>query len=324
MNSLKDIKKPLAEDLKSFRKVFRNAVKSRVPLLDVIMRYILKSKGKQIRPLFVFFSAGLLGNINDKTYRAATLVELLHTATLVHDDVVDSSFHRRGRFSINFLWRNKIAVLAGDYLLSRGMLVALENKDYDTLEIVSRAVKDMSEGELLQLEKARRLDIDEEVYYEIIRKKTASLIASCCAVGAASVSSDEATVQKMRTFGETLGMAFQIKDDLFDYQSSAKTGKPSGIDIKEQKMTLPLIYALNNATWLEKRKIIGLIKNHHDNPEKVQEVIAFVMQSGGLEFAEERMKAFKKEALEILYGFQQNEYRDSLEALVDYVIKRKK
>ncbi len=324
MAALDQIKAPIAAEMKAFEPKFRAFMASRVSLLDRITHYIVKRKGKQLRPMLVFLSAKMLGDISESTYRGASLIELMHTATLVHDDVVDDANKRRGFFSINALWKNKIAVLVGDYLLSRVLLLAVEHKEHQLLELVSTAVKAMSEGELLQIEKARRLDITEKVYYDIIRQKTASLIASCCAVGAASVSSDEATVQKMRTFGETLGMAFQIKDDLFDYQSSAKTGKPSGIDIKEQKMTLPLIYALNNATWLEKRKIIGLIKNHHDNPEKVQEVIAFVMQSGGLEFAEERMKAFKKEALEILYGFQQNEYRDSLEALVDYVIKRKK
>jgi octaprenyl-diphosphate synthase len=324
MNSLKDIKKPLAEDLKSFRKVFRNAVKSRVPLLDVIMRYILKSKGKQIRPLFVFFSAGLLGNINDKTYRAATLVELLHTATLVHDDVVDSSFHRRGRFSINFLWRNKIAVLAGDYLLSRGMLVALENKDYDTLEIVSRAVKDMSEGELLQLEKARRLDIDEEVYYEIIRKKTASLIGSCMATGAASVTDDETIVRKMYTIGENAGMAFQIKDDLFDIQTDNDPGKPTGMDIKEKKMTLPLIYLLNNAPGAEKRKIINVVKRHSEDLEKVAWLIRKINASGGVDYARQKMNEFKDKAIAELREFPDNPSREALLQLIDFVIERKK
>jgi octaprenyl-diphosphate synthase len=324
MSSLKDIKKPLAEDLKSFRKVFRNTVKSKVPLLDVVMRYILKSKGKQIRPLFVFFSAGLLGEINDKTYRAATLIELLHTATLVHDDVVDGSFQRRGRFSINYLWKNKIAVLAGDYLLSRGMLVALESKDFDTLEIVSRSVKDMSEGELLQLEKARRLDIDEQVYYEIIRKKTASLIGSCMATGAASVTGDEASISKMYTIGENAGMAFQIKDDLFDIQMDNEAGKPTGIDIKEKKMTLPLIYLLNNSGSSDKRKIINVVKRYSEDQEKVAWLIKKINDSGGVAYANQKMMEFKEKAITELMSFPDNPSRTSLLALIDYVIERRK
>lgn len=324
MNSLKEIKKPVAEDLKSFRKVFRSSVKSKVPLLDVIMRYILKSKGKQIRPLFVLYSASLLGKINDTTYRAATLIELLHSATLVHDDVVDSSYQRRGRFSINYLWKNKIAVLAGDYLLSRGMLLALENKDYNILEIVSRAVKDMSEGELLQLEKARRLDIDEEIYFQIIRKKTASLIASCMATGAVSVMNDSDVIEKMYEIGENTGMAFQIKDDLFDLERNNTAGKPSGIDIKEKKMTLPLIYLLNNASTTEKRKIINVVKRYNNDADKVEWLIKRINDSGGVEYARKKMEEYKMAAVNLLNDFPDNQSRAALIGLIDYVTDRKR
>ncbi len=324
MNSLKEIKKPVAEDLKSFRKVFRSSVKSKVPLLDVIMRYILKSKGKQIRPLFVLYSASLLGKINDTTYRAATLIELLHSATLVHDDVVDSSYQRRGRFSINYLWKNKISVLAGDYLLSRGMLLALENKDYNILEIVSRAVKDMSEGELLQLEKARRLDIDEEIYFQIIRKKTASLIASCMATGAVSVMNDSDVIEKMYEIGENTGMAFQIKDDLFDLERNNTAGKPSGIDIKEKKMTLPLIYLLNNASTTEKRKIINVVKRYNNDADKVEWLIKRINDSGGIEYAQKKMEEYKMAAVNLLNDFPDNQSRAALIGLIDYVTDRKR
>jgi octaprenyl-diphosphate synthase len=269
MTLLKVLRKPISGELKEFQKIFRNSVKSSVPLLDVIMNYILKSKGKQIRPLIVLYSAALFDGINESTYRAATLIELLHTATLVHDDVVDESDRRRGRFSINALWKNKIAVLVGDYLLSRGMLTALQSKDYNVLEIVSEAVKEMSEGELLQIEKARKLDIDESVYYEVIRKKTASLLASCFAAGASSACQSKKDIKKMWNIGEYAGMAFQIKDDLLDYEKSNVTGKPTGIDIKEKKMTLPLIHLLNQSSLLKKRKIINIIKRHNTNKEKV-------------------------------------------------------
>jgi len=300
--SLKEIKKPVTSELKAFQKVFRDAVKSKVPLLDVIMRYILKAKGKQMRPLFVIYSAALFENINPSTYRAATLVELMHTATLVHDDVVDDSDQRRGRFSINYLWKNKIAVLAGDYLLSRGMLLALENKDFEVLEIVSRAVKDMSEGELLQLEKARKLNIDEEIYYEIIRKKTASLLASCFATGAISAGADFSQTEKMRLIGEYAGMAFQIKDDLFDFQQNNETGKPSGIDIKEKKMTLPLIYLLNQSTSSKRRKLINIIKKHNTNNKKVAWLMEQVNQSGGMDYAKTKMLEFKNKARRLRAG----------------------
>jgi octaprenyl-diphosphate synthase len=322
--SLKEIKQPVASELKAFQKVFRNAVKSKVPLLDVIMRYILKAKGKQMRPLFVIYSAALFENINPSTYRAATLVELMHTATLVHDDVVDDSDQRRGRFSINYLWKNKIAVLSGDYLLSRGMLLALESKDFEVLEIVSRAVKDMSEGELLQLEKARKLNINEEIYYEIIRKKTASLLASCFATGATSADADKSEIEKMRLIGEFAGMAFQIKDDLFDFQKTNETGKPSGIDIKEKKMTLPLIYLLNQSTSSKRRKLINIIKNHNTDGEKVAWLMEQVTQSGGMDYSRSKMQEFKNKALEILNEFPENQARIALEQLIEYSIERRK
>lgn len=324
MPSLKEIRQPITSEFKAFQKVFRNTVKSKVPLLDVIMRYILKAKGKQMRPLFVIYSAALFKNINPSTYRAATLVELMHTATLVHDDVVDESDQRRGRFSINYLWKNKIAVLAGDYLLSRGMLLALENKDYEILEIVSRAVKDMSEGELLQLEKARKLNINEEVYYEIIRKKTASLLASCFAVGATSAGANNEEAEKMRLIGEYAGMAFQIKDDLFDYQQSNETGKPSGIDIKEKKMTLPLIYLLNQSSSSKRRRLINIIKNHNTDNEKVGWLMGQVKQSGGLDYAKSKMTEFKELAIGMLNEFPDNQARTALLQLIEYSIERRK
>jgi octaprenyl-diphosphate synthase len=323
MRNINEIKRPVTEELAAFQKVFRDAVKSKVPLLDVIMRYILKAKGKQMRPLVVIYSAKLFGEVNDATYRAATLVELMHTATLVHDDVVDDSSQRRGRFSINALWRNKIAVLVGDYLLSRGLLVALEHQEYKTLDIVSKAVKQMSEGELLQIEKARRLDIEEDIYYEIIRKKTASLLASCFAAGAASSATD-AEIEKMRQIGEQAGMAFQIKDDLFDFVKGNSTGKPSGIDIKEKKMTLPLIYALNQVSGSEKRKIIQIVKRYNTDPKKVDWLIEKVVASGGIQYATEKMLEFKNRAIELLREFQENEAREALELLIEFTIERKK
>lgn len=299
-------------------------MKSNVPLLDIITRYIIKRKGKQMRPMFVFLCADINGTIGDSTYVAASLIELLHTATLVHDDVVDDSNERRGFFSINALWKNKVAVLVGDYLLSKGLLLSLDKSEFELLKIVSEATREMSEGELLQIEKARKLDIDEEIYFEIIRKKTASLISSCCASGASSVGGDEETVKKMGLFGEKVGIAFQIKDDLFDYESRNKTGKPNGIDIKEQKMTLPLIYLLNNSTRSEKRKIINIIKNHNNNPEKVRFVIDQVNNSGGIEYARGKMKIYHDEAITLLNEFPDSPSKNSLKALVDYTIERKK
>ena len=323
MSSLLEIKRPVTEELATFQKVFRNAVKSKVPLLDVIMRYILKAKGKQMRPLVVIYSAKLFGEVNDSTYRAATLVELMHTATLVHDDVVDDSSQRRGRFSINALWRNKIAVLVGDYLLSRGLLVALEHKEYKMLDIVSRAVKEMSEGELLQIEKARKLDIEEDIYYEIIRKKTASLLASCFAVGAATSAAD-ADIEKMRQIGEYAGMAFQIKDDLFDFVKGNSTGKPSGIDIKEKKMTLPLIYSLNQVSGSEKRKMIQIVKHYNTDPKKVDWLMEKVSASGGIQYATEKMLEFKNKSIDLLHEFPENQARKALEQLIEFTIERKK
>lgn len=324
MSLLKELREPVSGELKEFQKVYRQSVKTSVPLLDVIMNYILKSKGKQIRPLIVLNSAALFGQINDSTYRAATLIELLHTATLVHDDIVDDSNLRRGRFSINALWKNKIAVLVGDYLLSRGMLTALQAKDYHNLEIVSEAVKEMSEGELLQIEKARKLDIDESVYYDVIRKKTASLLASCFAVGASSTTDDQDTINKMWSIGENAGMAFQIKDDLLDYEKSTITGKPSGIDIKEKKMTLPLIYLLNQSSATRKRKIINIVKRHNTNREKVDWLMNEVVELGGIKYASEKMEEFKAKALGMLTEYPESRYRASLEKIIEFTINRKK
>ncbi len=321
--TLKDIRTPVAREMTEFERKFRASMKSKVLLLDKIMTYIVKRKGKQMRPLFVFLSAGLSGGIRDSTYRGATLIELLHTATLVHDDVVDDAHYRRGFFSINALWKNKIAVLVGDYLLSRGLLLSVEHGDYDLLTIVSNAVREMSEGELLQMEKARKLDIDEEVYYDIIKQKTASLIASCCAVGASSSGTDEEGIEKMRLFGEKVGMAFQIKDDLFDY-GTAEIGKPLGIDIKEKKMTLPLIHALNQTSVLERKKIIYKIRNHNEHKKSVQKVIDFVKQSGGIEYAEQVMERYYNEALMLLEEFPDSKYRESMRKLVQFTIYRKK
>lgn len=321
--NLKDIQAPIAQEMMEFEKKFRDSMKSKVLLLDKIMTYIVKRKGKQMRPMFVFLSAGLTGMINESTYRGAALIELLHTATLVHDDVVDDAHYRRGFFSINALWKNKIAVLVGDYLLSRGLLLSIDYNDHDLLKIVSNAVREMSEGELLQMEKARKLDIDEEVYYDIIRQKTASLIASCCAVGACSSGSDPGTIEKMRLFGEKVGMAFQIKDDLFDY-GNEEIGKPLGIDIKEKKMTLPLIYALRNASLIDKKKVTYTIKNQSHKTKKVHEVIDFVKASGGIEYAQKVMEKFYNEALDILKSFNGSPFKNSLNDLVQFTIMREK
>jgi octaprenyl-diphosphate synthase len=321
--NIKQIQAPIEQELKVFEKKFRQSMKTDVMLLDQIMSYIVHRKGKQVRPMFVFLMAGTLGTISESTHRGAAMIELLHTATLVHDDVVDDSNYRRGFFSINALWKNKIAVLVGDYLLSRGLLLSVNNKEFHLLEIMSMAVKEMSEGELLQMEKARRLDITEDLYYEVIRQKTASLIASCCAIGAASVGADEATLAKAKLLGEKIGMAFQIKDDLFDY-GDAEIGKPTGIDIKEKKMTLPLIYALNHATWSEKRNIINLVKNHSENPKKVEEVISFVKRSGGIQYTTEVMKRYVDEAKEVLFTFPDSTFRQSLHDLIQFTIERTK
>ena len=318
---LEDIKAPIAREMQEFEPKFRASMKTRVLLLDKIMSYIVKRKGKQMRPMFVFLSAGTCGGITDSTFRGASLIELLHTATLVHDDVVDEANYRRGFFSVNALWKNKVAVLVGDFLLSRGLILSIENNDFSLLKIVTNAVKEMSEGELLQIEKSRRLDINEEVYYDIIRQKTASLIASCCAVGASSSGASVEMVARMLAFGEKIGMAFQIKDDLFDY-GEMEIGKPLGIDIREKKMTLPLIYALSQSSWMEKRKIISIVKNESEKPKKVKEVIAYVKQSGGIQYAIDKMNRFHSEALEILESFPESAYRRSLKDLVQFTIDR--
>jgi octaprenyl-diphosphate synthase len=323
MLNINEIKKPIAAEIDVFEEKFKTSMQSSVPLLDRITHYIVKRKGKQIRPMFVFFSATICGGINESTHRGAALVELLHTATLVHDDVVDNSYQRRGFFSINALWKNKIAVLVGDYLLSKGLLLSIDNGDFKLLKIVSEAVKQMSEGELLQIEKVRRMDISEAVYYEVIRQKTASLIASCCACGAASANADEVTIEKMRLFGEKIGIAFQIKDDMFDFGTD-DVGKPLGIDIKEKKVTLPLIYALNNSDSTEKRRVINLVKNHNDDPKKIAEIIGFVKKKGGLEYSESQMKKYQDEAFAILDTFPAGEARTSLEQLVRFTTERNK
>ncbi|MDD4602597.1 MAG: polyprenyl synthetase family protein [Bacteroidales bacterium] len=297
-------------------------MKSPVPLLNTITHYILKRKGKQMRPMFVFLSANLCGEVNESTYRAASLIELLHTATLVHDDVVDDSNLRRGFFSINALWKNKISVLVGDFLLSRGLLLALDQQEYELLKIVSNAVREMSEGELLQIEKARKLDIEENIYFEIIRKKTASLIASCCACGASSVKVSEPRIRQMWQFGEYVGTAFQIKDDLFDYELNNNTGKPKGTDIRDQKMTLPLIYLLNHSDYFEKRWIINTVKNHHQDVEKVTQLVKKVADRGGIEYAHEKMTEYRQKALEVLLTFPDNTFRKSLKDLVIFTTER--
>ena len=307
-----------------FENKFKDSLKSNVSLLDRIMHYIIKRKGKQMRPMFVFLTAKLFGKFEENTYRAAAMIELLHTATLVHDDVIDEADFRRGYFSINALWKNKIAVLVGDFLLSRGLLLAVKHEEFELLKIMSTAVQDMSEGELLQIEKARKLDITEKVYFDIIRQKTATLIAACCASGANSVGEDKNTVETMRLFGEKAGIAFQIKDDLFDYTQSTFIGKPTGIDIREQKMTLPLIYTLNNISKKEKNNIIDIVKNHHENDKKVAELIELVKENGGLNYAENVMIEYRNEALEILNQFDDNEARRSLKLLLNYVVNRKK
>ncbi len=305
-----------------FEGKFRASMKTDVLLLDKIMNYIVKRKGKQMRPMFVFLSAGTCGKISESTFRGASLIELLHTATLVHDDVVDSANYRRGFFSVNALWKNKVAVLVGDFLFSRGFLLSIDNNEFDLLRIVSQAIKEMSEGELFQIEKARHLDITEDVYYEIIRQKTASLIASCCAVGASSSGASPELVATMKQFGEHVGMAFQIKDDLFDFGDD-EIGKPLGIDIKEKKMTLPLIYALSKSSWLEKRKIIGIIRNEGDKPKKVKEVIDYVKSSGGIDYANQAMNRYHDQANAILTSLPASVYRNSLQQLVQFTIDRK-
>ncbi len=312
----------IAEELLIFEQKFKKAVESKHNLLDTIMKYVVKRKGKQLRPIFVFLSAKLCGTVNDSTYRAASLVELLHTATLVHDDVVDEADTRRGFFSINALWKNKIAVLVGDYLLSKGLLLSLNNNDYTILQILSTAVKEMSEGELLQMEKSRKLNLDESIYFEIIKNKTASLLASCCGAGACSVHATDDVVAKLQLFGQKVGIAFQIKDDLFDY-GNANVGKPTGNDIKEKKLTLPLIYTLNKVDKATKQKLIYTIKNENKKADKVQAVIDTVVAVGGIAYATDKMYAYKQEAMDILHTFAPSPVRDALEELVNYTTDRK-
>ena len=325
MKVISKIKLPVEKEMELFERKFTQSMSSQVALLNRITHFIVNRKGKQMRPMFVFLVAKMVsdGEVNERTYRGASVIELIHTATLVHDDVVDDSNRRRGFFSINALWKNKIAVLVGDYLLSKGLLLSIDHNDFDLLKIISVAVREMSEGELLQIEKARRLDITEEIYYEIIRQKTATLIAACCSLGAASVKPESEEVSKMRKFGELIGMAFQIKDDLFDY-GNERIGKPTGIDIKEQKMTLPLIHVLNKVSGKEKAWLINSVKNHNKDKKRVNEVIAFVKTNGGLDYAVAKMKQFQEEALALLEEYPDSPYKDSLILMVNYVIERKK
>ena len=325
MKIVSQIKNPIELEMELFEKKFSQSMSTKVALLNRITHYVVNRKGKQMRPMFVFLIAKMCneGQVNERTYRGASVIELIHTATLVHDDVVDDSNRRRGFFSINALWKNKIAVLVGDYLLSKGLLLSIDNDDFDLLKIISVAVREMSEGELLQIEKARRLDITEEVYFDIIRQKTATLIAACCAMGAQSVNASSDDVEKLRKFGELIGIAFQIKDDLFDYGEEA-IGKPTGIDIKEKKMTLPLIFAINQASKKEHDWLINSIKNHNTDRQRVKEVIAFVKEIGGLDYAISKMKEYQEKALHILHDYTQSPYKESLELMVNYVIERKK
>ena len=323
MTKLEDIRKPVSLEMKEFDKRFRSAVSSNVPLLNVVTRYVLRKKGKQMRPLFVFLSSKLTGEITESTYTAASLIELMHTATLVHDDVVDESNERRGVFSINALWKSKVAVLLGDFLLARGLLLAVEKKEYVLLEIVSNASKEMSEGELVQIQKSRSLNIDTDTYYEVIRKKTASLIAACTASGASSAGADLDVIDRVYEMGINIGMAFQIKDDLFDYQSHGLIGKPTGNDIKEKKFTLPLIYSLNQAEAGKRKVMIRKIKNGNRSQQVVNEVVQFVNEMGGIDFAIEKMQEFKLIAMEILQSFPHSPSRDSLRDLVEFTVSRK-
>jgi len=325
VKTVEQIKLPIHQEMEFFETKFKASMISNVSLLNRITHYIVRRKGKQMRPMFVFLVAKMVSNgqFKERTYRGASVIELIHTATLVHDDVVDDSNRRRGFFSLNALWKNKIAVLVGDYLLSKGLLLSIDNDDFDILKLISIAVREMSEGELLQIEKARQLDITEDVYFEIIRKKTATLIAACTAIGATSVDADKTEVEKMRKFGELIGIAFQIKDDLFDY-SDAKIGKPTGIDIKEQKMTLPLIYTLNNCSKKERSWLINSVKNHNKDKVRVKMVIEFVKQNGGIEYTYKKMTEYQKAALTILESYPESPYKESLQTMVNYVIEREK
>lgn len=324
MSFFDTIKDPIREEMAKFETLFKSSMKSRVQLLDIITNYIIRQKGKQMRPMFVFLSAKLNGIPTDATYTAASLIELLHTATLIHDDVVDEAYERRGLFSINAIWKSKIAVLMGDYLLAKGLLLSVENKAYDLLEIVSEAVREMSEGELLQIQHSRTLNINKEQYFEIIRKKTATLIASCTASGAKSVGCDNEVVTKMKHFGEYVGIAFQIKDDLFDYQSKGLIGKPTGNDIKEKKLTLPLIYALEVSSNHERKHILRTISKNNKNSEKVKTVVEFVTAKGGLDYAANQMLDYKNKALDILTAYPDSTVKQSMIDLVNYTIERNK
>ena len=323
MNFVEQIKQPIISEIELFEEKFKGAMLSKVPLLNRITYYIVRRKGKQMRPMFVFLVAKMVsdGGFDERTFRGASVVELIHTATLVHDDVVDESNRRRGFFSLNAIWKNKIAVLVGDFLLSKGLLLSIDNADFDLLKLISIAVREMSEGELLQIEKARKLDITEDIYFDIIRKKTATLIAACCGIGAASVGANKDTVQQMRKFGEYIGMAFQIKDDLFDYYDG-KIGKPTGIDIKEKKMTLPLIYTLNVCSSKERSWLINSIKKHNSKKKRVKEVIACVKENGGIEYSTSKMNDYKNRAIGILENYPPSEYKTSLIKMIDYVVER--
>ncbi|MCH2233200.1 MAG: polyprenyl synthetase family protein [Crocinitomicaceae bacterium] len=323
--TVKEIKSYVAPEMKIFEEKFRESMKSDVALLDKITHYIIKRKGKQMRPMFVFLTAKMLnGKVEENSYIAASLIELLHTATLVHDDVVDDANERRGFFSVNALWKNKIAVLVGDYLLSQGLLLSVGNNQFRLLKIMSRAVKDMSEGELLQLEKARKLDITEEVYFEIIRQKTAALISACCGSGAASVTQDEEVIQNMEKFGTLIGMAFQIKDDIFDYGDDENIGKPTGNDIRERKMTLPLIYALNNSSPEVRKRLIRIVKKHNEEPKMIKEAIKLVIDAGGIKYAHKKMMEYKEEAMKLIAHIPDNPAKQTLQGLVDYTVTRLK
>ena len=325
MSTVDKIKSPIKAEMEKFEPFFRSSMQTKVPLLNVIMNYILRRKGKQMRPMFVFLTSKMLKNeVGDSTYTAAALIELLHTATLIHDDVVDEAYERRGFFSVNALWKSKISVLVGDYLLSKGLLLAVDNNEYELLKIVSVAVKEMSEGELLQIQQSRKLKITEDIYYDIIRKKTAALIAACTACGAKSSGADDEMVEKMRLFGEHVGMAFQIKDDLLDYQNNGSIGKPSGNDIKEKKLTLPIIHVLKNASATDQKRILSIVKRQNKTKKKVQEVIDFVIEKGGLDYTTKVMLDYKSKALDILSEMPEGESKSALSSLVEYVVERKK
>ncbi|MCH2231226.1 MAG: polyprenyl synthetase family protein [Crocinitomicaceae bacterium] len=323
MSAVKQILAPITSEMGEFENRFRASMKSKVPMLDKVTHYIIRRKGKQMRPMFIFLTAKMLGNVNDKTYDGATLVELLHTASLVHDDVVDDANERRGFFSVNALWKNKIAVLVGDYMLSKVLLLSIEKNNTHLLEVVARAVKEMSEGELLQIEKARKLDITEEIYYDVIRQKTASLISTCCELGALSVDRTDQR-ENMRLFGELIGIAFQLKDDIFDYGEPGEIGKPTGLDIRERKMTLPLIHVLNTAPKEISKELTNIVKNHNENPKKVKRAVKLVIEHGGIEYAHKSMLEYKKKALELLKDIPDSESKQSIIALVDYTTTRKK